>query len=325
MTVLDELELPIALAPLAGGPSTAELAAAVATAGGLGFLGAGYLAPDALAERLSATVEMATGPVAVNLFVIAGEPSPRASYSDYVAALGPEAGEPRFDDDHFEDKVDVLVATQVPVVSFTFGAPPRSAVERLRRAGCEIWATVTTPDEAAAAEEAGADVLVLQGAEAGGHRASWDDSDDPIALLPLIQLVRARTRLALVAAGGIATAAGVRAVLAAGASAAAVGTAFMLAPEAGTAAVHRDAIASGRPTALTRAYTGRLARGIRNRFLDEHQNAPSAYPEIHYATAPIRAKAREAGDPELVNLWAGEAHQLAVARPAAETVRALAP
>ncbi len=128
----------------------------------------------------------------------------------------------------------------------------------------------------------------------------------------------------MVAAGGLADAAGVAAVRSAGAAAAQVGTAFMLAPEAGTHPAHREAIASDRPTAFTRAFTGRLARGIVNRFMTDHPDAPIAYPHIHYATAPLRADARKRGDADGFNLWAGEAHALAVARPAGETVRALA-
>jgi nitronate monooxygenase len=128
----------------------------------------------------------------------------------------------------------------------------------------------------------------------------------------------------LVGAGGIATSEHAQRAFDAGATAVAAGTAFMLAPEAGTTPVHRDALLSATPTALTRAFTGRLARGIRNRFLVEHLNAPSAYPEIHYATAPIRAAARKAGDPDVINLWAGVRHAQAVERPAAETVAALA-
>jgi nitronate monooxygenase len=117
----------------------------------------------------------------------------------------------------------------------------------------------------------------------------------------------------------------VRRALDAGAVAVAAGTAFMLAPEAGTSATHRDAMTLSTPTALTRAFTGRLARGIRNRFMLEHMDAPRAYPEIHYATAPLRAAGREAGDSDVVNLWAGARHAMTVARPAAETLTALAP
>jgi nitronate monooxygenase len=197
---------------------------------------------------------------------------------------------------------------------------------RLRSAGSEIWMTVTTPDEASLADAAGADVLVVQGGEAGGHRGSFDDSDD--AVVPLHELlagVRARTQLPLVACGGIATSEHAARAIEAGANAVAAGTAFMLAPEAGTSPAHRAAIVSQTPTALTRAFTGRLARGIRNQFMIEHPDAPRAYPEIHYATAPIRARGREMGDAEVLNLWAGVRHSQAIARPAADTVRALTP
>src|SRR5204862_5086572 len=134
----------------------------------------------------------------------------------------------------------------------------------------------------------------------------------------LLEAVRAVTELPLVAAGGIATPEAVRAALAARAAAAAAGTAFMLAPEAGTSEAHRDALAADTPTALTRAFTGRLARGIRNRFMDEHRDAPRAYPELHHLTAPLRKAARERGDASVINLWAGEAHALAQEKPAAE-------
>jgi nitronate monooxygenase len=331
--VLDELDTPIVLAPLAGGPSTPELAAAVTEAGGLGFLGAGYLTADALRDRIRATQDLTSGAIAVNLFVIDGGPSDPAVYSDYVAALAPEAerlgvdvGEPRFDDDDFDAKVEVLLADPVPVVSFTFGIPSADAIAALRAAGSEIWMTATNGDEAEAAFEAGADVLVAQGGEAGGHRGSFGDALDQRVepLVPLVEEIRTMTDLPVVAAGGIATNEHVERALHAGAEAAAAGTAFMLAPEAGTSAAHRDAMRLATPTALTRAFTGRLARGIRNRFMLEHLDAPRAYPEIHYATAPLRAAGRQAGDPDVVNLWAGARHAMTLERPAAETLAALA-
>ena len=330
--VLDELDTPIVLAPLAGGPSTPELAAAVTEAGGLGFLGAGYLSADALRDRIRATSELTSGAIAVNVFVINGGPSDPAVYADYIAALAPEAerlgvelGQPRFDDDEFDAKLEVLLEDPVPVVSFTFGIPPSDAIAALRAAGSEIWMTVTNADEAEQAFEAGADVLVAQGGEAGGHRGSFDDAPDQRVepLVPLVEEIRTTTDLPVVASGGIATDVHVKRALDAGAEAAAAGTAFMLAPEAGTSAAHRDAMRLATPTALTRAFTGRLARGIRNRFMLEHLDAPRAYPEIHYATAPLRAAGREAGDPDVVNLWAGARHAMTVERPAAETLAAL--
>ena len=317
--------VPIVLAPLAGGPSTPALAAAVSGAGGLGFLGAGYLTADRLASDIAATRVLTDDPFGVNLFV-PGEPSPPnlvARYAETLRASGLEPGAARYSDDEWPAKLDLLAADPVAVASFTFGCPPPDVVRRLHEVGSEVWVTVTSPAEALTAADVGADALVVQGAEAGGHRGSFTDTDEVTGLLALLQLVRAATDLPLVATGGLMTGAAVAAVLACGARAAALGTVFLDTPEAGTSAVHRTALRSGESTALTRAFTGRLARGIRNRFLIEHADAPSAYPEIHYVTAPLRAAARTAGDPELVNLWAGQAYSLATSLPAADLVRQL--
>ena len=185
-----------------------------------------------------------------------------------------------------------------------------------------MWATVTSPAEARVALAAGVDALVLQGAEAGGHQGSFRQHDDePVSILTLLQLVAAMTDRPLIAAGGVATAAGIAAVLRAGASAAQIGSALMLSDEAGTTAPHRDALRRDAPTRLTRAFTGRRARGIVNRFMLEHDNeAPAAYPEVHYLTAPLRAKARALGDADGINLWAGQAYRLAVEAPLGEIV-----
>jgi nitronate monooxygenase len=318
--LIDTLGTPIILAPMAGGPTTPELVAAVCNAGGLGFLAAGYLSANALAERIAATRALTSRPFGVNLFV-PGPPSDPAVFADYVAGLaaeGLQVGAPRYEDDDWVSKLTLLEREPVAAVSFTFGMPDDDVLARVRATGAEAWVTVTCPEEAYAAADA--DVLVVQGAEAGGHRACWQDTPGlaPIGLLPLLQLIR--SDLPLVASGGIASRAGVQAVLALGAAAAQVGTAFLRAPEAGTAEAHRLALTTSAPTRLTRAFSGRLARGIQNRFMDEHPDAPLAYPEIHHATAPVRAAARKAGDADLINLWAGEAHRLAEAKPAAEIV-----
>jgi nitronate monooxygenase len=327
--IVDERPVPIVQAPLAGGPSTPALAAAVSGAGGLGFVAAGYLSVPRLADDVRDTRALTGEPFGVNLFV-PGPPSDPDAVAAYAAALAPEAeragvdlGRPRWSDDEFAAKVDLLVADPVPVVSFTFGLPTAEVVERLHAVASEVWGTVTTPEEAEQAVGAGVDVLVVQGAEAGGHRGGPRDDGDALGLLALLQLVAATTGTPQVAAGGISTGAGIAAVLAAGARAAQLGTAFLRCPEAGTSAVHRQALAGRTPTALTRAFTGRTARGIRNRLLDEHPDAPAGYPEVHFLTAPLRAAARAAGDPEPVNLWAGQAYPLATDLPAAEVVRRL--
>jgi nitronate monooxygenase len=315
---------------MAGGPSTPELAAAVSDAGGLGFLALGYLTSKAAGEQVAALRRLTDRPFGVNLFV-PGAPSEPDGYAPYVERLrrsGLQLGDPRFDDDGWEAKLALVLDQRPAIASFTFGCPTAEVVSTVRSANVEVWVTVTSPAEARLAEARGADVVIAQGAEAGGHRASFEDGPDvPLyGLLALLQLLTAAVDLRVVATGGIATAAAVDAVLSAGARAAQVGTAFMLAPEAGTAPALREAIASDRPTDLTRAFTGRLARGIRNRFMEEHGDAaPVAYPEVHYLTAPLRAAAREAGDAESINLWAGEAHALARPLPAGEITAALNP
>lgn len=331
--ILDQLTIPVVLAPLAGGPSTPELAAAVAGAGGLGFVAGGYLSAAALGRRVQAARRLTGSPLGANLFVPGSGPAEPAQYAAYLERLegwadreGLELGEPRYSDDDWSAKLELLAREPVEVVSFTFGCPTPEVIGSLQEAGSEVWVTVTSPEEARSAEAAGAQVLVVQGAEAGGHRASFTDGPDtPIySLLALLQLIRAAVELPLVASGGVATGEALAGVLRAGARAAQIGTAFMLAPEAGTNPAHRAALRSSEPTALTRAFTGRLARGIRNDFLLTHDaHAPAAYPEVHYVTAPMRSRAREEGRGELLNLWAGEAHQLALELPAAEIVRRL--
>jgi nitronate monooxygenase len=331
--LLDALRVPIIQAPLAGGASTPALTAAVVEAGAFGFVAAGYRTPDQMRDDV-ATVRSLTGePFGANLFV-PGAPADASAYAAYVASLADEArahgvslGEPRFEDDAWEAKLELLEADPVAVVSFTFGCPPPEVVRRLQSAGSEVWVTVTSPDEAALAATAGADALVAQGIEAGGHRASFVDVEGAgeYGLLALLQVLRAHTELPLVATGGIATGRAVAAALCGGARAAQVGTAFMRCPEAGTSAAHREALATAAPTRLTRAFTGRQARGIANRFLREHSaDAPIAYPEIHHVTAPLRAAGRAAGDAEVLNLWAGQTHELAPELPAAEVVATMA-
>ena len=320
----------IVLAPLAGGPSTPELAAAVSNAGGLGFLAAGYLPSNVFAEQLRRTRELTTEPIGVNLFVLEAVDVDDDAIAAYALELKPEArargvqlGRPRFDDDWLDEKLELIAHADVEVVSTTFGCPAAETVARLQQSGTHVWATVTAPHEARAARDAGVDALVVQGAEAGGHRGSWRDDGEPVPVLELLALID--VGLPLIATGGIADRDGVGAVLAAGAQAAQVGTAFLLCPEAGTSAPHRSALHGGGETAYTRAFTGRVARGIVNRFMVDHPDAPSAYPHIHHLTAPLRAAARAAGDADGINLWAGVNFARAEERPAAEIVELLRP
>jgi len=318
---------------MAGGPSTPALAAAVCEAGGFGFLAAGYKSAEGVREEVTGLREQTSRPFGVNVFMPPGAAADSAEVDAYAQRLasfadqaGVELGEPRFDDDEFEAKCSLLAADPPAVVSFTFGCPAETLVEELRGAGAEVWVTVTDAEEGATAARAGADALVVQGTEAGGHRGSFVDRPERVdyGLLALLQLVREEVELPLIATGGIATGAGIAAVLAAGAAAAQLGTAFMLCPEAATSPAHKQTLASARPTGLTRAFSGRLARGIVNRLQAEYSAAaPLAYPQVNHLTSRLRAHGRKAGDEDVINLWAGEAHALAEARPAAEVVAKL--
>ena len=335
MTLLHALDRPIVQAPLAGGPSTPALAAAVSEAGGLGFLAAGYKAADTVRDDVAALRALTGRPFGLNVF--APPAAPADADADAVRAFagtlrgeseraGVALGEPRRDDDGWDAKLALVEAERVPLVSFTFGCPDAGVVERMHAAGTEVWVTVTSPAEARTARDAGADALVVQGAEAGGHRAFFvdDDAAPDLGLLAALQLIGDAVELPLVATGGLATARAVAAVLAAGAAAAQLGTAFMRCPEAGTGPAHRDALSTETPTALTRAFTGRTARGVVNRWLREHSaDAPRAYPEVNNLTAPVRAAAPTHGDAGGFHLWAGQAHALAGEEPAGELVRRL--
>ena len=317
---------PVVLAPLAGGPSTPELAAAVANAGGLGFLAAGYLSPDAFADQLHRARELTDGLLGANLFILEEQPVDEDALRDYARELASEGelGVASFDDDWLEEKLEAVVSARVEVLSTTFGPPPAGLVDAAHAVGIDVWATVATVADARLAVGAGADALVVQGLEAGGHRAAFDDlNEDDLTLPELLEAVRGEVSIPLVATGGIADRATAEAARTAGAAAVQAGTAFLLCPEAGTHPVHRAAIARGGETAITRAFTGRRGRGIVNRFMRDHRHAPSAYPHIHHLTAPLRAAARAAGDADRVNLWAGTRFADALNEPAAAVVERL--
>ena len=323
------LEHPIVAAPMGGGPSTPELVAAVSGAGGFGFLAAAYKSAEAVRDEIAEVRALTPEPFGVNLFVPSRPTADTDALRSYSERLEREArrhnvelGEPRWSDDDWDSKIALLLTERPKVSSFTFGCPSADLIDALRGHGVDVWITVTTPDEARSAAAAGADALVVQGAEAGAHRGSFvDDDSEAISLLPLLRLVAASVDLPLVATGGIADGAAVAAALAAGARAAQIGTAFLGCPEAGTSEAHRRALSTPGATALTRAFTGRRGRGIVNRFLVEHtEHAPAAYPEVHYLTAPIRAAARKANDPSSLNLWAGQAYELLRDAPAADLV-----
>jgi NAD(P)H-dependent flavin oxidoreductase YrpB (nitropropane dioxygenase family) len=273
----------------------------------------------------------------VNLFAPHPVPVDPRAYAAYREALRPLAERfgvelperPVEDDDHWRDKIDVVVAAAPRVVSFTFGLPDPASVTALHRAGSLLAQTVTSAEEARAAGEAGLDVLVVQAPSAGGHSGTFTP-ERPVADRPLPVLVAeiaAATELPIVAAGGVVRAEQVAAAVAAGAVAVAVGTALLLAPEAGTSPANRSALTRSPQagTALTRAFTGRPGRGVPNAFMARYDaTAPLGYPALHHLTAPIRRASAAQGDAEQVNVWAGSGYREIAERPTAEILRDLA-
>lgn len=328
--------LPVTAAPMAGGPTTPAMVVAAAGAGSLGFLAAGYKQPDAVQAEIAA-VRAASIPFGVNVFAPNPVPIDRDTYRRYADALRGEAdrfglslpSEPVDDDDAFGAKVDLLVTDPVPVVSFTFGLPGEDVIRALRRAGTTVVQTVTTVEEADAAVAAGADMLAVQAAVAGGHSGTFtpERMPTPVPLAELVTAVRSAVTVPVIAAGGLASADDVAAVLDAGAAAVAVGTALLRAEESGASATHRAALtdAAFTETVITRAFTGRPARGLRNRFIDSYEaQAPLGYPAIHHLTSPLRKAAAAAGEADLVHLWAGTGYRLAQEKPTGEILSELA-
>ena len=340
-SVIDDLcRHPVVQAPMAGGASRPGLAAAVSEAGGLGFLAAGYRTADDMRREIRELRALTGRPFGVNLFL--PQPGPVAAPADLAAygeRLAPEAehyGTVLGDvtgpaDDDYAAKLAALLDDPVPLVSFTFGCPSRSDLAALSAAGTVTVVTVTSPAEARAAEDAGADAVCVQGSEAGGHQGTH--RDDPsadgaaVGLLTRLAQVREAVRLPVIAAGGIMRGQQIAAVLAAGADAAQLGTAFLVTPESGASPLHKQALTDARfpHTELTRAFSGRPARGLVNRFLREHgPHAPAAYPQVHFLASGLRRAAAAAGDPHGMALWAGQGHRLARELPAGRLVEVLA-
>jgi nitronate monooxygenase len=329
-SLTDLLPRPVVVAPMAGGPSTAGLVIAAARAGALGFLAAGYKTAEAMTAEIAA-VRAATGePFGVNVFVPGAPCADPAKLRRYLDSLSPDGtvGDASWDDDHFDAKIAALLADPPPVVSFAFGCPPPEVVTALQHEGATVIITVTSPDEALAADAAGADAVCSQGFEAGAHRGTFVNDDAPgrdLGLLSLIGQVSEVTSLPQIAAGGIMSPRQVNAVLAAGAVAAQCGTAFLRCPESGAHPLHKAALADPRYTAttLTRAFSGRPARGLVNQFIRDHPDAPPAYPEVNNATRALRAAAAARSDTERMSLWAGQGYRSAIEQPAGEVIERL--
>jgi len=334
------LRHPIIQAPLAGGGDTPGLVAAVGEAGALGFIGAAYLTPAQIAETSRAVRERTDRPFGISLFAPQPAPVPPADPRPALERVAPYYGElgltppvpPAAPADTFADLLAAALESGAAAFSFTFGILPPSAVAAIKARGMFLMGTATTVDEAVALERAGADAVVAQGSEAGGHRATFDAEfhDGMVGIVALVPAMTDAVRVPVIASGGIMDGRGIAAALALGAAAVQMGTAFLTCDEAGIPEAYKVAILGAHEdgTRLTRAFSGRPARGIVNRFMTEVERDGDAailpFPLQNSLTRPLRAAAARQGRAEFLSLWAGQGVRLARRQPAAELVARLA-
>ena len=336
-----QLDHPIIQAPLAGGGDTPALVAAVSEAGALGFVGASYLTPDQIAAAAQAVRSLTARPFGINLFAPSPAPALPANaraalerVAPYFAELGlPPPAVPAAAADGFPALFEAALASGASVFSFTFGVLPAGAIAAIKARGMFLMGTATNVAEAVALERAGVDAVVAQGSEAGGHRGTFAGDVDAgmVGTIALVPQIADAVKVPVIASGGIMDGRGVAAALALGASGAQLGTAFLSCDEAGIPAAYKQAIldAGESDTRITRAFSGRPARGIVNRFMTEVGNAGDAdailpFPLQNTLTRPLRAAAAKAGRPEFLSLWAGQGLRLARREPAAALVKRLA-
>jgi nitronate monooxygenase len=333
--LLDALPIPILQSPMVGA-STPAMAVAVSRAGGMGALGFGATAPADIGPAVEALRSQLAQPFGVNLFVIPPARPEAATVDAALARLVPWYAEldespPAAPNDFapdFEAQLAALTAAAPPVASFTFGILARAQVDALHAVGTYVVGTATTAAEARAWAAVGADGISAQGAEAGGHRGHFlaETEASLIGTMALVATIRAAVDLPVIAAGGIMDGRGVAAALALGASAAQMGTAFLRSDQTAANApwLHAIETAGDDPTRLTRAFTGRHARGVENRFMRDLRSVEDevpAYPVQNRLTQPLRAAAARVGDPDLLSLWAGQGVKLARPGDAGQMVR----
>ncbi len=340
-------EHPIIQAPLAGGGDTPELVAAVGNAGGLGFIGAAYLRAQQIGDAARKVRSLTKRPFGINLFAPAAAPAAPdnvaaalARMAPYFAELGlPPPTPPAPAPDAFDEQLQAALDCGAAVFSFTMGLLPAEAVSAIKARGLFLMGTATTPSEARSLAQSGVDAVIAQGSEAGGHRGTFAEPFEPgmIGTMALVPQIADQVRIPVIASGGIMDGRGIAAALALGAGAVQLGTAFLMTHEAGISEAYKAAIAAASPdaTRVTRAFSGRPARGIVNRFMSEVDGQSASilpFPLQNALTRPLRTAAAQRGRAEFLSLWAGQGLSLArrasagelVARLAEETAAAIA-
>lgn len=328
LTELLGIKYPIIQAPMAGGVTTSNLVASVSNSGGFGMIGAGYMTPEQIRRQIGEIRELTPNRFGINLFV----PEEFKASEDAILTANqllqpikeelhlkhPQPSIPTAEKEWetFHEQVRVVIEEKVPVCSFTFGIPSKEIITEFKKHQILLIGTATTVEEALINEEAGMDAVVIQGSEAGGHRGSFAGDEKQIGLMSLITQVAARMNIPIIAAGGIMDGRGLMAAICLGAEGAQMGTAFLTCTESGAHQVHKEAIldSTDDQTVLTQVYSGKWARGIKNKFYQDMKDFEMELPEFpiqNALTSPIRKAASQQNNPEYMSLWAGQNASLA--------------
>jgi nitronate monooxygenase len=331
MTQLLKIEYPVIQAPMAGGITTSKLVAEVSNAGGLGMIGAGYMTPSQIREQIKEIKPLTSKPFGINLFV----PN-EFTYTENEVKSAIEKLQPIHDQLHineeinikiptcdqvmetFNEQIKVVIEERVPVCSFTLGIPSKEIISELKMNGIILIGTATTVEEAIEVQKSGMDMVVVQGSEAGGHRGNFlsQSQDSLIGLMSLIPQVVDEVSMPVIAAGGIMDGRGLMASLCLGAMGVQMGTAFLTCIESGAHPIYKEAIMHAKEDqiVLTRAFSGKFARGIKNKFIKEmekHENSLPDFPVQNALTQPIRKASSSQQNPEYLSLWSGQSPRLA--------------
>jgi nitronate monooxygenase len=330
------IDYPIIQAGMAGGPTTVELVANVSNAGALGTLGAAYMKPEEIRHAIREIKTRTVKPFAVNLFCTnmkdnkKGMEEVQAVLDNFRKELGLSSRTVAvYTEDVFEQQFQVLVEEGVPIISTAFGVLPPDKMEMAKRKGIKVIVMITTVNEAILAEQAGADVIVAQGSDAGGHRSTFDVEAHPnganIGTFSLVPQVADNVSVPVVAAGGVMDGRGLIAALALGAQGVQLGTRFLTSAESGAPPVYKTALlqSTEESTVITKSFSGRPARGIENKFIREFEQAgidPLAFPTQNTATSDIRKEAARQNNSEYMSLWAGQGTRLLTSNEQASVI-----
>ena len=330
------IEYPIIQAGMAGGATTPELIANVSNAGGLGTLGAAYMKPEDIKQTIHDIRKLTTKPFSVNLFCVENSDEPNDDKKNIVRNellrigrdLGVSGSDIQFTAaDYFDEQFQVLIDEKVSVISTAFGLLPEDKANQAKENGIIITSMITTVEEAILAERSGVDIIIAQGSDAGGHRSTFDltrhKNGADIGTFSLVPQVADNVEIPVVAAGGVNDGRSLAAALSLGANGVQIGTRFLSSEEAGIHKVYKGRLFESREddTVITKVFSGRPARGILNKFIEEFSEEPLAYPYQNAATKSIRGAAAKNNDGEYMSLWAGQNLRPVVKeQPAAEIV-----